>query len=84
MNTNETTMVLKSIERLEVSQQVWLLGRRVRVIRLDQHRWKVIPHDRCGKGDPLRFAVLDTLKEVLERVAWVSEQLAMGSDNGDS
>lgn len=75
MLTSEYEFVRTAIERLAVYDQVWLLDRRVRVRRVTENVWKVIPHDARGKGDPLRFFPVKTTNEAVRIVVHVCGEI---------
>lgn len=63
------------IGRLPVLGQVWLLGGRVRVRRITENQWKVIPHDAWGRGDPLRFPPVKSVQDAVKLVVRVSGEI---------
>lgn len=71
----EYDLVWKAVERMPVLAQVWLLDRRVRVRRITESQWKVIPHDAWGRGDPLRFMPVKTVQEAVKIVVQVSGKI---------
>lgn len=74
MQAVEYDLVYKSVERLAVLDQVWLLDERVRVRRITENQWKVIPHTR-GKGDPLRFPPVKSVQDAVKLVVRVSGEI---------